>query len=173
MAFFPSTHPPPPSVLRCRAKNRTDYYAMCLHQWRAQVCELLESLTLWFGVKLRDSLPTAHVNPTSKTTYNVVLTLYPYSLYPTVQQKVNKTHIKLITKHWGAFAYHDCRGKEINITYSACVRAHSRACIKPYLSRMQNNKRPIVTSFLVPMVPPNFSTLSRKRHDFRKKRYWI
>jgi hypothetical protein len=32
--------------------------------------------------------------------------------------------------------------------------------------------RHIVTSFVAPLVSPYFSTLSHKRHDFRKKRYW-
>ena len=30
--------------------------------------------------------------------------------------------------------------------------------------------RHVVTSFVAPLAPPYFSTLSHKRHDFRKKK---
>jgi hypothetical protein len=44
----------------------------------------------------------------------------------------------------------------------ACVRA---ALLIPHAMRMRH----IVMSFVAPLAPPYFSTLSDKWHDFRKK----
>jgi hypothetical protein len=56
---------------------------------------------------------------------------------------------------------HCCRTKRINITY-LCVCVCARASVHVAMCL-------IVTSLLVPLAPPYFSTLSHNRHDFRKK----
>jgi hypothetical protein len=58
----------------------------------------------------------------------------------------------------------DCRGKTINVIY---LRVDARACV---LSPHATHMRHIVTSLVAPLAPPYFSTLSHKRHDFRKKK---
>jgi hypothetical protein len=65
-----------------------------------------------------------------------------------------------------------CSGKPIIITYFwrpdvwAC--AHGCASVA-LLIQHAIRMRHIVTSFVTPLAPPYFSTLSHKRHDFRKK----
>jgi hypothetical protein len=56
----------------------------------------------------------------------------------------------------------------------ACARArgqvHARACVHGALLIQQATRmRHIVTSFMAPLAQPYFSTLSHKRHNFRKK----
>ena len=49
-------------------------------------------------------------------------------------------------------------------------RVHARACMYvALLIEHATRVRHIVTSFVEPLTPPNFSTLSHKRHDFGKK----
>ena len=79
------------------------------------------------------------------------------------------------------YHYHYCRGKAISITslrMYACSRscvcpgawASARACVHvALLIQHATRMRHIVTSFVAAQSPPNFSTLSHKRHDFRKK----
>ena len=74
-----------------------------------------------------------------------------------------------------------CDGKAINIT-CVCVRACARACLclgkwacaytcthVALLIKHANFMRHIVTSFVSPLTPPYFSTLSQKWQDFSKK----
>jgi hypothetical protein len=74
---------------------------------------------------------------------------------------------------------HCCRVKAISITYlclCVCVSARARAwpvacacaCVHVVLLIQHTTPmRHIVTSFVAPLIPPYFSTLSHKRHDFR------
>jgi hypothetical protein len=57
--------------------------------------------------------------------------------------------------------YHSCRGNPVTITHSQCV---SVALGIQHAVRM----RRIVLSSVVPPALPHCSTLSHKRHDFRK-----
>jgi hypothetical protein len=52
----------------------------------------------------------------------------------------------------------------------ACVSAWVRACVRiALLMQYTTRMRHTVTSFVAPLAPPDFSTISHKRHDFRKK----
>ena len=79
---------------------------------------------------------------------------------------------------------HCCCGKAISITYGsvcACLRVHMcmwvpgrvDVCMRIHACSLTNPNatrvRHIVTSFVAPRSPPNFSTLSHKRCYFRKK----
>ena len=64
-----------------------------------------------------------------------------------------------------SFINHICSGKAISITYSECVFV---ATFNQHAMRMRHIILPSVTCPAVPC----FSTLSHKRHDFRKKIYW-
>jgi hypothetical protein len=65
---------------------------------------------------------------------------------------------------------HCCRGKAISITYSECVCVH--ACARsPLFIQHAKRVRCIVLSFMASRALPYFSTLARKRHDFRKRSF--
>jgi hypothetical protein len=75
------------------------------------------------------------------------------------------------------------RGKAINITYlCVCVCAFVLVpgrvdmCMRvrvALLIQHAKRMRQIVTWFVAHFIPPNFSTLSHKRHDLKKKKsYW-
>jgi hypothetical protein len=52
-----------------------------------------------------------------------------------------------------------------------CVSVTSRVCLDvPLLILHATRMRHIVTTFVGPLAPPYVSTLSHKRHDFRKKK---
>ena len=86
----------------------------------------------------------------------------------------NKTGNVRITSGWGASVNQCCRGKAKNITYlCVCVRA----CVCPgawvhvaLFIQNATRMRHIVTSFVVPLAPSYYSTLSDKRYDFQKKK---
>jgi hypothetical protein len=48
----------------------------------------------------------------------------------------------------------------------ACACACDRVAL---LIQHANRMRPIILSVVAPLAPPHFSTLSHKRHDFRKR----
>jgi hypothetical protein len=68
--------------------------------------------------------------------------------------------------------------KSISITYlcvCACVRVWVPGCVYMFvracialLIQYATGVRHIITSFVAPLTPPHFLTLSHKRHDFRK-----
>jgi hypothetical protein len=73
------------------------------------------------------------------------------------------------------FRNYCCSGKAINITY-LCVRARNCVCQSAWayvhvalLIQHATRMRHIVTSFVVPLTQPYFSTLSHQRCDFRKE----
>ena len=56
----------------------------------------------------------------------------------------------------------------VHVRVCVCVCARARvyvALLIQHATRMCH----IVTSFVAPLAPPYFSTLSHKRHDFREK----
>ena len=59
------------------------------------------------------------------------------------------------------------------ITYlCVCPAALAYTCASVHVALLiqhATRMRHIVTSFMDPLAPPYFSTVSRKRHDFRKK----
>jgi hypothetical protein len=65
---------------------------------------------------------------------------------------------------------HHCRGKEKNITYlcGACAMAHGCVHVVLLIQHATRMRR-TVTSFVASLAS-YFSTLSHKRHDFRKKK---
>ena len=77
---------------------------------------------------------------------------------------------------WGIFlSWNSCR---YDVLICACVRAcgyqggWACACAYVHIALLIQHATPmrhIVTSFVAPLAPPNFSTLSHKRWDFRKK----
>jgi hypothetical protein len=75
-----------------------------------------------------------------------------------------------------AFENYCCRGKAKNITYSCvCARAYpgawTFACAWVHVALLIQHAtsiRRIMTSFVAPLAPPYFSSLSLKRHNFIK-----
>jgi hypothetical protein len=70
------------------------------------------------------------------------------------------------------------KSKKYYIFVCVCARAQVRACLRvdgcvtgrvALFIQHATRIRDIVTSFVVPPIPPHFATLSRKRHDFRRK----
>jgi hypothetical protein len=59
---------------------------------------------------------------------------------------------------------HCCCGKAVTVTYSECVTV---ALVIQHAKRMHH----VIFSSVASLVLQHFSTLSHKRHDFRKKSY--
>jgi len=83
---------------------------------------------------------------------------YP-DFVPNVGNTVQTTYVERNTE--GHLLNHCCLGKAISITYSEYV---SVALVIHHAKRM---RRILLSSAATPVLP-YFSTLSRKRHDFRK-----
>ena len=97
-----------------------------------------------------------------------------------VWTKYTHTTYEQSTQHWNAFASNSCPRKTVSIIYlcvCVCARARARelscvcqrswacacACVHVALLIQHATRiRHIVTSFVAPLAPPHFSTLSHK-----------
>ena len=89
----------------------------------------------------------------------VMFQIFVLSIINAVNNKASNVRI---TEHWGAFGNHCYRGKAVNITYSEC------ASLVLFIQHAKRLHRVILSSVASPTVQ-HFSTLSHKRHDFRKR----
>ena len=137
---------------------------------------MLRKSTAAFGTfMLRKSTATFGTSMLRKSAPNYVLILPKFFI----------SQDRQFTYYCGAFANHCYRGKEISITHlSVCVRVFARvwvsgrvgvcmrvgACGLSY--RTCNAYMPYFVVICSFFFPPYFSTLSHKRCDFQKTRYW-
>jgi hypothetical protein len=66
---------------------------------------------------------------------------------------------------------HCCRGKAVSITYLCALCANVGMCMHVHVALLiqhANHIRRVMTSFVAPLAPSPFSSLSHKSHDFRE-----